>query len=62
MADLGAFAIMSPSDAVSLGSGWGFGVPLDLSVLTIVDSGGSGGIPVDPKRFLNVGGTAVPIQ
>jgi hypothetical protein len=24
--------------------------------------GSGGGEPVDPKRFLNVGGTAVPIQ
>jgi hypothetical protein len=24
--------------------------------------GGGGGEPVDPKRYLNVGGTAVPIQ
>lgn len=31
-----------------------------LGMVTVPED--SGGTPVDPKRFLNVGGTAVPIQ
>jgi hypothetical protein len=32
------------------------------SVVVLADLTGGGGDSVDPKRYLNVGGTAVPIQ
>jgi hypothetical protein len=36
------------------------GVLLDTDVVLVQPE--EGGTPVDPKRFLNVGGTAIPIQ
>lgn len=61
MAALGSGSL---ADAPSVLSGGTYtpwpGSPIGAG--SVVDFSGGGSSPVDPKRYLNVGGTAVPIQ
>lgn len=63
MTDRGEVTLHSPPSPMSASAYTPLlaGVSLGTARLVTPDGGG-GGDPVDPKRFLNVGGTAVPIQ